>query len=57
VPDAVAERQVLDVLLAAKIKKIQPTAYLLASVTILARVVVYQNGTMHVPTHESHRYP
>jgi hypothetical protein len=57
VPDAVAERQVLDVLLAAKTKKIQPTAYLLASVTILARVVVYQNGTMHVPTHESHRYP
>lgn len=56
-PDAVAEWQVLDVLVADTAEKFQPTAYLLASVTKLARVVVCQNGTLHVPTHESHRYP
>ena len=65
VPDAVVERQIYDVLVAAKAEKIQPTANLLASVTKLARVVVAvpdeewdadpdalvcQNGTLHVPS-------
>jgi putative DNA primase/helicase len=67
VPDAVAERQIFDVLVAAKDEKVQPTANLLASVTKLARVLVAvpdeewdsdpdvlvcQNGTLHVPSGE-----
>jgi putative DNA primase/helicase len=63
----VAERQIFDILVAAKVEKVQPTANLLASVAKLARVVVAvpdeewdadpdvlvcENGTLHVPTQE-----
>lgn len=67
VPDARAEREILDVLVAAKPEGIQPTANMLASVAKLARVVVAvpdeewdadpdilvcDNGALHVPTGE-----
>jgi putative DNA primase/helicase len=67
VPDALVERQILGVLIAAKVEEIKPTSNLLASVSKLARVVVAvpdeewdadpdilvcTNGTLHVPTRE-----
>lgn len=67
VPDALVERQILGVLVAAKPEEIKPTSNLLASVSKLARVVVAvpdeewdanpdilvcTNGTLHVPTRE-----
>lgn len=61
VPDALVERQILEVLVAAKPEEIKPTSNLLARVVVAVPdeewdsdpdILVCSNGTLHVPTRE-----